>query len=211
MGQKKTTKKEKIFKIFNELGEASLHTIYHHYQNKYHIPREELKDRSPGDPIWQHSIRAVVYGLTQDDKLIKTERGIYKLKGKRSIRDKTRPFVGPRTDISGLIYEPVNENGVIFLFGKYHKSLGIEYIEAIQYQNPDAIGKRKGNRRGTYEHVNIEFEFKCSNFQDHKHDADYTDIIVCWENDWPDCPIEVIELKTELKSIRRKSNPSEME
>jgi hypothetical protein len=28
------------------------------------------------------------------------------------------------------------------------------------------------------------------------------DIIVCWEHDWPDCPIEVIELRDVIRKLR---------
>ena len=29
------------------------------------------------------------------------------------------------------------------------------------------------------------------------------DLIVCWENNWPECPLEVIELKTEFERLQR--------
>ena len=47
----------------------------------------------------------------------------------------------------------------------------------------------------------IEFEYKASSFEQHGHDPERCDFIVCWENDWPDCPINVIELKTELLKL----------
>jgi hypothetical protein len=28
------------------------------------------------------------------------------------------------------------------------------------------------------------------------------DIIVCWENDWQECPIEVIELKSVIEKLK---------
>jgi len=113
--------------------------------------------------------------------------------------DRTRSIVGDPINFGGLIYGPLNEHGVIFLFSKTHDDLGTN-IEAIQPSFPDAKGRRKG-RRG-WEDIWIEFEFRSSNFKTHKHDVDDCDIIVCWEHDWQDCPIEVIELSKELDRLR---------
>ena len=88
---------------------------------------------------------------------------------------------------------------MIFLFSKIHDSLGIN-IEAIQAAFPDAKGRRK-TAKG-WEDIWIEFEFKSSHFKAHKHPAEECDIIVCWEHDWKDCPIEVVELKKEIATLK---------
>jgi len=138
--------------------------------------------------------------------------GFYKIteKGLEALRTGIRPpveerkkrlrIVGPRSEIPDLVYEPVNEQGVIFLFAKYHKELDIEYIEGIQQGFPDAFGRRKIGRT-EYEPVDIEFEFKSLDFKNHQHDPNQCDIIVCWEHNWPQCPLEVIELKTALSKL----------
>ena len=113
--------------------------------------------------------------------------------------ERKRSIVGDPISFEGLIYAPLNENGVIFLFSKIHDKLGIN-IEAIQPSFPDAKGRRK-TRKG-WEDVWIEFEFKSSQFKVHNHDLGGCDVIVCWEHDWKDCPIEVIELKTKIKELR---------
>jgi len=132
-----------------------------------------------------------------------TEKGLEALKtGARplvEVKRKTR-IVGPRSQIPDLVYEPVNEQGVIFLFAKYHKELGIEYIEGIQQGFPDAFGRRKIGRT-EYEPVDIEFEFRSLDFKTHQHDPKQCDIVVCWENNWPQCPLEVIDLKTALAKL----------
>jgi hypothetical protein len=43
--------------------------------------------------------------------------------------------------------------------------------------------------------VRIEFEYRSRNFAAHRHDPGGCDPIVCWVHDWPDCPIEVLELR----------------
>jgi len=113
--------------------------------------------------------------------------------------EKKRSIAGDPINFEGLIYGPLNENGVIFLFSKIHDKLGIN-IEAIQPSFPDAKGRRKA-RRG-WEDIWIEFEFKSSNFKIHNHDPKECDVIVCWENDWKYFPIEVIELKTKIEELR---------
>jgi hypothetical protein len=109
-----------------------------------------------------------------------------------------KSVVGDLINFRGLVYAPINENGVIFLFGKIADDLNM-YIEEIKPGYPDCIGRRY-NGKG-WEKVAIEFEYKSSNFKLHKHDPKDCDIIICWENDWKDCPLEIIELKTEIQGI----------
>jgi hypothetical protein len=109
-----------------------------------------------------------------------------------------KSVVGDLINFRGLVYAPINENGVIFLFGKVADDLNM-YIEEIKPGYPDCIGRRY-NGKG-WEKVAIEFEYKSSNFKQHKHDPKGCDIIICWENDWKDCPLEIIELKTEIQGI----------
>lgn len=107
-------------------------------------------------------------------------------------------LVGDLINFRGLVYAPVNENGVILLFGKVMGDLNM-YIEEVKPGFPDCVARRfvgKGWKR-----VTIEFEFKSSNFKAHKHDPTHCDIIVCWEHDWKDCPLEVIELRCEIKNL----------
>jgi len=137
-----------------------------------------------------------LYEIT-DKGLEALETGIRPL---AEVRKRKLRIVGPRSQIPDLVYEPVNEQGVIFLFAKYHKELGIEYIEGIQQGFPDAFGRRKIGKT-EYEPVNIEFEFKSLDFKVHQHDPNQCDIVVCWEHNWPQCPLEVIELKSTLPKL----------
>ena len=53
-----------------------------------------------------------------------------------------RPIYGDPIDFRGLRHEPVNEQGVVFLFGMVAEQL--EYlVEAIQDGFPDCEAKRK--------------------------------------------------------------------
>ncbi len=109
-----------------------------------------------------------------------------------------RPFGAP-LDFRELRHEPVNEQGVVFLFGMIARELGF-LVEAVGTGYPDCKAKRL-HKGGHYIEVAIEFEFKSSNFREHGHDPAECDLIVCWEHDWPECPIEVIELKSVIRKV----------
>lgn len=111
---------------------------------------------------------------------------------------KERSIVGDLINFRGLVYAPMNEDGVVFLFGRVAEDLHM-YIEEIKPGFPDCIARRFTGRG--WERVTLEFEFASSNFKTHGHDPKECEIIVCWEHDWKDCPIEVIELKSEIASM----------
>ena len=114
-----------------------------------------------------------------------------------------RPIYGNHIDFRGLRHEPVNENGVIFLFGIVARELGYS-IEAVQAGFPDCEAKRQ-IAAGKWQRVQIEFEFESRNFRDHGHPVDRCDVIVCWRHNWPDCPsrIDVVELSEVIKQLAK--------
>ena len=106
---------------------------------------------------------------------------------------KGHPILGERLDFRGLLHAPVNELGVVYLFGMLSEELGF-VVESVQAGFPDCEAKRR-LRKNHWQRVRIEFEFKSANFLTHGHDLSKCDLIVCWENDWLDCPIDVVSLK----------------
>ncbi|HYA88840.1 MAG TPA: winged helix-turn-helix domain-containing protein [Nitrospirota bacterium] len=102
--------------------------------------------------------------------------------------------------VRGIVYEPINEQGVILLFAALCHDLGF-MIEAIRSSFPDALLRRR-NQKGTWASCKAEFEYKSSNFKIHKHDQSQCNIVICWEHDWTDCPIEVLCLKDEVSKFR---------
>ena len=92
--------------------------------------------------------------------------------------------------------EPINESGVVLAFGMLAKELGF-LVDSVGAAFPDCIARRRvGERR--WETVRIEFEYRSHNFVEHRHDPNGCDLIVCWEHDWPDCPIEVLALRAAM-------------
>jgi hypothetical protein len=108
---------------------------------------------------------------------------------------------GEPINFRGLRFAPVNEQGVVYLFGMISHELGF-LIESIRTEYPDCEGKRCFDKdKNQWEHVKIEFEYKSSHFKEHGHDEDDCDIIVCWIHDWDNCPIEVLELRSAIKYL----------
>jgi hypothetical protein len=112
-----------------------------------------------------------------------------------------RVVFGEPINFRGLRFAPVNEQGVVYLFGMISQELGY-LIESIRTDYPDCEGKRCFDKENNkWEHVQIEFEYKSSNFREHGHNPEQCDVIVCWEHDWKDCPVEVLEIRSVIKYI----------
>jgi hypothetical protein len=105
-----------------------------------------------------------------------------------------------------LVCGPVNEQGVVFLFGAMAERLGFVVLR-IQTEFPDCEAMRvvEGNRM---QPVRIEFEFESRNFLRHAHEPTGCDLIVCWEHNWPESPLEVVELKGALTRETREIGTS---
>lgn len=126
----------------------------------------------------------------------------------RSNRREPGELFGPPLGFRGLLHEPTTESGVVYLFGLLAPDLDFA-VEDIGSSFPDCRAFRPDpTRRGRWRRVRIEFEYISSNFRAHHHDAAKCDLIVCWEHDWPECPIEVLELKGIVVGKDRKSSSS---
>jgi hypothetical protein len=111
----------------------------------------------------------------------------------RGVR-KDRPVMGEPFDRRPMTNAPVNELGVMVLFGMVAAGLGLQ-VESVQGKFPDCIAKRQV-APGKWQYLRIEFEYESKNFKLHGHDPKGCDMIVCWKHNWKDVPdnIEVIEL-----------------
>lgn len=104
-----------------------------------------------------------------------------------------RPIYGRLTRPGSMLCEPTNEAGVFFLFAAMAEELGFAVLH-VQAEFPDcealrAVGPNRSQR------VRIEFEFESRNFERHGHDPKGCDLIVCWEHNWLECPLQVLVLK----------------
>ena len=111
---------------------------------------------------------------------------------KRWLFMKDRPVYGPLMSPAAMMHVPTNEAGVLFLFAAMALELG--YMATIVRTGfPDCEALRVISP-GRLQRVQIEFEYLSRNFLKHRHRVDKCDIIVCWINNWPECPLEVLEL-----------------
>jgi Homing endonuclease associated repeat len=91
-----------------------------------------------------------------------------------------------------LAMAPTNEMGVLFLFAAEARNLGFRMLR-VQAGFPDGEAFREV-RPGQWQRVRIEFEYESRNFLAHMHPISGCEMIVCWKNNWPECPLEVLEL-----------------
>jgi hypothetical protein len=108
---------------------------------------------------------------------------------------------GAPINFRGLRHAPTNEQGVVYLFGIVSYELGI-VVESVQAAYPDCEAMRCIDTvNDRWQRVRIAFEYRSGNFRDHKHDPALCDLIVCWEHNWPECPLEVLELRSVIDSL----------
>ncbi|MBL8874823.1 MAG: hypothetical protein JNM86_03395 [Phycisphaerae bacterium] len=107
---------------------------------------------------------------------------------------------GDPIDFRRLRNAPVNENGVILLFGMIASEMGL-MIEAVQPGFPDCEAMYQCED-GKWRRVRIEFEFESRNFVLHGHKVEGCDVIVCWKHNWKECPLQVIELSSVVKTLK---------
>ena len=117
---------------------------------------------------------------------------------RRGIR-KDRPTYGPPVVPVPLAHGPMNELGVMFLFGMMAAQLGF-VVTRIQAEFPDCEVMREV-APGMWQREKVEVEYESRNFVKHMHDPKGCDAIVCWIDNWPECPLEVIELSKEIAGI----------
>ncbi len=103
-----------------------------------------------------------------------------------------RPVYGTPMNLCPLAHAPTNEMGVVFLFGVLVRELGY-IVTLLQSEFPDCEALRQV-MSGKWQRLRIEFEFESRNFLKHGHRVEGCDMIVCWKHNWPECPLEVLEL-----------------
>jgi hypothetical protein len=97
-----------------------------------------------------------------------------------------------------MLFAPINEAGVMILFGAMARELGYA-ITRVQTECPDCEVVRTVDQKHC-QRVRVEFEYESRNFLVHLHSVDACDMIVCWKHNWPECPLEVLELSSFFRS-----------
>ena len=90
--------------------------------------------------------------------------------------NRRRRVFGDKINFKSLSCAPVNELGVVYLFGVLHDTFDLK-IESIQAGFPDCVDRRK-IKNNRWEEVRIEFEFDRKSFVAQGHDESMVDMIV---------------------------------
>jgi hypothetical protein len=109
---------------------------------------------------------------------------------------------GSMLGFRAFAHVPTYENEVVAMFGAIAHEIGFEIISS-RSEFPDCKANRRieGSARKRYKECLIEFELRSSDFKAHNHPVKGCDLIVCWEHDWKDCPLEVLELKKTIQPL----------
>jgi hypothetical protein len=103
------------------------------------------------------------------------------------------PVYGAAMARGPMVNEPINEQGVLFLFGAMAEKLGFR-VTLVQTGFPDVEALIEVSP-GRWKRIRIEIEYESRNFRKHHHGVDGCDMIVCWIHNWKECPLEVMELR----------------
>src|SRR5258708_5955291 len=158
------------------------------------VPRvfREQAEQDPAFSGWTDVIEMIDAHLAdQKTRILKKQPNL--LRG--------RVVYGTLLGLPGVAHEPMDETGVILIFGIMAHRLGFTVLRT-QQAFPDCEALRE-YRPGCWQRVAIEFEFESRNFLRHGHKASDCDIIVCWCHNWDDIPkgLEVIELSKVVRTM----------
>jgi len=101
----------------------------------------------------------------------------------------------------GLVYAPSYEQEVVALFFLLLQHMERRFVvEEVRQDFPDC-SLWEFTAAGTRTCKRVEFEIQSGDFAAHGHDPANCDLIVCWEHNWRQCPIEVVELRSEWQRL----------
>jgi HNH endonuclease len=145
------------------------------------IIRKHVRDRGEDEPVVR-SVRKAGNAVPAREAASAQEQ----------VKTVEGPVYGPPLLGAGMTFGPANEMGVMCLFCMLAWYLGF-VVMRIQSGFPDCEAMRRITDQ-KWQKVRIEFEYESRNFLRHGHPPDGCDVIVCWVHNWPECPLEVVEL-----------------
>ena len=108
---------------------------------------------------------------------------------------------GDPIQFRGVRHAPADVGGVIFLFGMVARELGF-MVEAMSSGFPRCEAMRQ-LAPGKWARLRIEFELKSRDFREAGRNPAACDLLVCWDDTWPDRPasLDVLSLSQVLPTL----------
>jgi hypothetical protein len=187
---------------YRQYSTRSIRPFLDRYKTWRKVPERVLEYlRTPGIRAeWEDVIEILRDRLESSERENRTSKFIKTLPSPAAIQFK-ETFYGPPLFPCAVTYAPVNELGVMVLFAALAKDLGFT-ITHIQTQFPDGEVMREVEP-GRHQRLPVEFEYESRNFVTHGHPVDGCKLIICWRHNWPECPVEVLELKSVVEGMNR--------
>jgi hypothetical protein len=183
-----------VYDVYRKLGRAPTNSEFERLSN-HSIALLRRRGLSLARAVTEAINR---FGDQRDEHVIEPTRVVLMpINGERS--DKRKQCYGEYIDFRAMPHAPMNECGVLIIFGMLAADLGYKIL-FVQDRFPDCIALRTRPDKKC-ELARIEFEYLSSRFRDQGHLASECDVIVCWRHDWPDCPVEVVELQSVVQRI----------
>lgn len=108
---------------------------------------------------------------------------------------------GRTLNFRAFMYAPTCEHDIEQMFGAVAHELGFEII-GNRSAFPDCEARRRIKaEREHYVPCLIEYEFSSLDYKRHKHPLVGCDLVVCWQHNWRECPIEVLELESTIRKL----------
>jgi hypothetical protein len=177
-------------------GKYTTKALVRHYGGWQRVPAgllsyaREMNLEDEWQDVMDIAERALKVALSPERTSAQAKNLLY---GRRAAAD--RPVYGPPMMTAGpLVYAPTNEAGVMVLFGAVAREQGFA-ITRVQQAFPDCEVMREVEP-DKWQPQKLEFEYESKNFLLHLHPVDGCDGIICWKHNWPECPLEVLELST---------------
>lgn len=184
---------------YDRLGRYSQNPYTRRFGNWLQVPHglKQFVEEQGHAEDWQDVLAMIAARERESSRKEKSLLAEGRARGARAQAE--RPMYGPFLRPYPLICGPVNEAGVIYLFGAMAERLGF-VVMRIQSGFPDCEAMRLVEEE-RWQRERIEFEYESRNFLRHMHDANECDMIVCWKHNWPECPLEVVELRSEVERL----------
>ena len=101
-----------------------------------------------------------------------------------------KSIVGDLIGKRNIVYAPVNRAGVLGLFSRLLDEFDM-FLEETAADCSYVIARRRVDNG--WERVKINLSYRSSEFNN--GDIEDGDLLICWNHDWPDCPLKAFELK----------------